>query len=220
MSGAASLIVRGFAGGGAVTIVGDRIATVGPAPPPGAATTIDLDGATLVPARVELALALDLPVDPAEAALAAFEQLQALRLGGVAGARVYAPAAVLAPLIAAADRLLLPRLRAAGPTLRCRNRTVEVIGLRHLAGRTQHFAADDPALARLAHLPGIEAIEGDPPPALARIGAPLLRDVTDAAAFLGFDDLGRIAPGCRADLLAVAADGTVRVRIVAGCVLP
>jgi hypothetical protein len=198
-----------------VQIDGDRISAVGPAGEM-AGECIDATGATLLPGRIDSALDLELPDDPGAAALAAIEALRGLRRDGLAGARVHGPEPVLTPLVAALDRLLLPRLRLAGLTLRFGAGVATVLGR---PDGPKRLAADDPLVLLLAKAPALEAIEGDPPPGFDPCGVPLLRDVVDLAAFCGFDDVGRIAPGCRADLAAVEPDGRLRFRIVAGRVL-
>lgn len=204
--------VQGLPAGFAVAIAGDRISAVGPTERFDG-ERIDTTGATVVAARVELALDLDLPDEPGAAALAAIGQLRQLRREGLGGARVHGSAAALAPVIAAQDRFLLPRLRLAGPTLRFIGARVEVLGL---GQDVRTLSLGDPLLGLLARLPRLEAIEGDPPPGFAAEGIPRVRDVVDGAAFCGFTDVGGIAPGCRADLTVVDADGRVRLRLIAG----
>lgn len=208
------LVLHGHQGGVGVQIDGGRISATGPADEL-AGERIDTAGTTLVPGSIDLALDLDVPDDPAAGALAAIETLRGLRRAGLAGARVHGPA-FLASLVAAQDNLLLPRLRVAAFTLRFGDGVARVLGR---PGAPKELAIDDPMVALLAKAPGLEAIEGDPPPGFDIGAVPLLRDVVDAARFCGFDDVGRIAPGCRADLAAVEPGGRVRFRLVTGLML-
>lgn len=206
--------VHGHPEGVGVQIDGDRIRAIGPHEAM-TGRRIDAAGATLVPGRIDLALDLDLPEDPAAAVLAAIETLRRLRRDGLAGARVHGPA-LIASLVAAQESLLLPRLRPAGFTLRFGGGMVRVLG--RPTGRSE-LAADDQMVTLLLKAPMLEAIEGDPPHGIDTGNVPVLRDVIDKARFCGFDDVGHIAPGYRADLAAVEPDGRTRFRLVAGMVL-